>query len=202
MEPAKRRRTIRTAAVPVEWHTLPQDLFPSIVSHWDVATLIKKKRVCREWKQFCNDAMDAKRSEITQKAFQTRFELQAAVNKYCGYNEDTHGYSQQCSLEDAEEIATTYGWPINQWDVSNVQDFSRIFSENCRFNEDIGSWNVSNATSMLGTFRQAKAFNQDLSSWDVSNVTSMVAMFSEAVKFQPGLVVVDHWKCDRHAVYV
>jgi L-rhamnose isomerase len=52
--------------------------------------------------------------------------------------------------------------PINKWDVSTLQDFSRIFSWVDTFNEDISSWNVSNATTMLAMFSRAKTFNQTL----------------------------------------
>jgi surface protein len=146
MESAFKRSRIHAVNVPR--YTLPQELFPSIVSHWDVATLVEKKRVSQDWNQFCADAIDAKQTETTKKEFSSTDELRVAVKKYCGYNESTLQYSQLCSPKDAEEIATTYGWPINKWDVSNIQDFSSLFSENRGFNEDIGSWNVSNATSM------------------------------------------------------
>jgi surface protein len=185
MESAGKRR--RIDAVHVPRYTLPEDLFPSIVAHWDVATLVEKKRVCRDWKQLCNDAIDAKRTETIQKAFSTNHELVVAVRKYCGFNEDTYEYSQVCSPEDAEEIATTYGWPINSWDVSNVQDFSNLFCENDGFNEDIGSWNVSNATSMNSMFLGAKSFNQDISSWDVSIVTDFNWMFTRTRSFNQDL---------------
>jgi surface protein len=189
-----KRRRIDTVHVPR--YTLPEDLFPSILSHWDVVTLVEKKRVCQDWKLLCTDAIDAKRTETTQKTFRTNQELKDVVKKYCGYYEDpiladTHGYSQVCSPEDAEEIATTYGWPINKWDVSNVQDFSHIFATNQGFNEDIGSWNVSNATSMIAMFFMAKAFNQDISSWDVSNVRKMLYMFVDTGSFNQDL---SSWK--------
>jgi surface protein len=171
----------------MDWFPLPEELFVDIVSHWDVATLIEKKRVCLEWQQRCTDAIDAKRTKTTQKTFQTKDELQATVKKYCGYNKDTGEYSQRCSREDAEEIASTYGFPINKWDVSNLQDFSEIFYYNKGFNEDIGLWNTSNATSMRFMFRQAVAFNQDISSWDVSNVTDMSHMFHNAKSFNRNL---------------
>jgi hypothetical protein len=88
-------------------------------------TLVQKKQVCRDWKQLCTNAMDAKSStETTQKAFPTNHKLQAAVKKYWGYFEIMDQYlQQQCSQKDAKEIATTYGWPIHQWDVSNCQNF-------------------------------------------------------------------------------
>jgi hypothetical protein len=112
-QPSKRRRIVADC-VHVEWSALPQDLFAVIVSHWDVATLVQKKRVCRDWKQLCTDTIDAKRTETTKKMLSAKSELKAAVKKYCGYNQDTESYSQLCSREDAEKIASTYGWPINK----------------------------------------------------------------------------------------
>ena len=99
MEQAKRQRVdsvttgsgtqSRVAVVP--WHELPQELIPSILSHYDVQTLIEKKRVCRNWKQMCTNVIIAKR----RRAFQTNEELKDAVNKYC----------RPCNPEEAEEIA-------------------------------------------------------------------------------------------------
>jgi surface protein len=173
------------------WSTLPQDLLPLIVSHWDVATLIDKKRVCRDWKDLCIDAINAKRTETTQVDFSTNEELKRAVKQYCGYNENTHEYSQRCSREDAEEIATAYGWPINKWDVSSLQDLSGIFYRNRGFNEDIGLWNTSSAKSMRFMFFYANTFDQDISSWNVSNVTDMQCMFRHATSFNQDISLWD-----------
>jgi hypothetical protein len=142
------------------WSTLPQELLPLIVSHWDVATLIDRQRVCRDWKDLCTDAINAKRTETTQVAFTTNEELKQAVKHYCRYNEYTYQYSQRCSRQDAEEIATAYGWPINKWDVSSLQDLSGIFRENRGFNEDIGLWNTLSAKSMRDMFFYANAFDR------------------------------------------
>jgi hypothetical protein len=76
---------------------LPQALFPSIVSHWDVATLVEKKHICCDWNQLCTDAIDAKQTKTTQKVCRTNDQLSDAVDKYCGYNEDTQEFSQRCS---------------------------------------------------------------------------------------------------------
>jgi hypothetical protein len=132
--------TITTTTTGIEWSTLPQDLFLDIASHWDVATLVHKKQVCQEWKQLCTDAIDFKRTETTKKAFQTFDELNDAVKNYFGVlpHQIILTFSQRCSREDAEAIATTYGFPINKWDVSNVQDFSNLCWTNEGFNEDIG----------------------------------------------------------------
>jgi hypothetical protein len=121
---------------------LPGDLLLPILSHLDVKTLIEKKQVCSTWRHACTEAIDTKQTSTTQKAFSTNQELCQAVLKYCGYpyhkeeddgddNEDrynlrTRSYSQ-CDPQEAEEFAQMYGYPINKWDVSNLQDFSNIF---------------------------------------------------------------------------
>jgi surface protein len=79
---------------------------------------------------------------------------------------------------------------INNWDVSEVTNFSRVFEGTYVFNQPLDNWNVSNATNFNNLFSYAKAFNQPLNSWDTSNVTDMSFMFIYASKFnQP----VDNW---------
>src|SRR5690625_6974873 len=74
-----------------------------------------------------------------------------------------------------------FNHPINNWDVSNVENMSGMFSvwhrEDNPFNQEIGEWDVSSVTNMSLMFN-GSVFNQDISNWDVSNVTNMVAMFS------------------------
>eukprot|EP00978_Attheya_sp_CCMP212_P006814 scaffold15872_cov36-Attheya_sp.AAC.2 len=107
---------------------------------------------------------------------QKKASSQEAVGNYSKYN-----------LVDAEEFAQTYGWPIDRWDVSHVQDLSELFRWNESFNENIASWNVSNVSTMDRMFYCASNFNQDLSSWNVSNVTTMDSMFQGALKFNQDL---------------
>jgi F-box-like len=106
---AKRRRL--NAVLVIDWSSLPEELFPSILSHLDVKTLIQKKQVCRIWRDTCTKAVDAKQTSTTRKAFSTNKELREAVKKYCGFNEATKSYSPY-NPQDAEEIAQTYGYPI------------------------------------------------------------------------------------------
>jgi Mycoplasma protein of unknown function, DUF285 len=170
-------------AVLIERHSLlPDDLWLPILAYLDVKTLIEKKEVCRIWRVNCTEAIDAKQTATSRKSFSTNHELCQAVKKYCGYNQATFSYSP-CDPLDAEQIAVTYGYPINKWDVSNVQDFSFVLSGADTFNEDISLWNVSHATTMKGMFCNAKAFNQDLSFWNVSNVRDMSMMFWRAHVF-------------------
>eukprot|EP00978_Attheya_sp_CCMP212_P012711 scaffold31809_cov38-Attheya_sp.AAC.2 len=72
-----------------------------------------------------------------------------------------------------------YGQNINDWDVSQVTDFSSLFLiKNNSFNGDIGDWDVSSGTTFFAMFAGARVFNQDISSWDVSSGTIFDAMFS------------------------
>eukprot|EP00978_Attheya_sp_CCMP212_P042486 scaffold259866_cov36-Attheya_sp.AAC.1 len=151
-------------------NNIPDDVFFSILSFLNVPALVQKKAVCRSWQMMITNIIEQKAP--IPKAFESKAELKTAVDKYTQYK-----------LGDADEFATTYGWPIGRWDVSLVKDFRDVFHGKECFNEDIGSWDVSNVTSMFGMFREAKSFNQDISSWDTSSVTDMRSMFFIAVSF-------------------
>eukprot|EP00978_Attheya_sp_CCMP212_P003314 scaffold6828_cov53-Attheya_sp.AAC.4 len=151
---------------------LPEELVYHILTFLDVATLVQKKPVCHLWRELCTTAINQK-APIPRMAFETDGEqLYAAVKKYTKYK-----------AHDAEEFAATYGWPMDKWDVSRVEDFSNLFNDKYEFDENIGSWNVSNATRMFYMFDNACCFNQDLSSWDTSNVITMWSMFCNAPSF-------------------
>jgi surface protein len=182
MDKGKRRR------LNAVYSLLPDDLLLPILSHLDVKTLIEKTQVCRSWRVHCTESIDAKQTSATRKAFSTSQELRQAVRQYCGYNQATRSCSSQLfTPKDAEEIAQTYGYPINKWDVSKLNDFDGIFGNVATFNEDISSWNVSNAYTMKQMFADATSFNQDLSSWDVSNVWNMYEVFLGASSFNQNL---------------
>jgi surface protein len=79
---------------------------------------------------------------------------------------------------------------LNEWDVSNIQDFYGVFQQNQYFNQDIGQWDVSSATNMncmfasyisAGGTPQKGSFDNggsdSIGNWDVSNVTNMALMF-------------------------
>jgi len=85
------------------------------------------------------------------------------------------------------QYSVVIGPDITNLDVSNVQDFTRMFhrvqdmrSDTSGF--DITGWDVSSATTMEGMFGSVRidnnGFNQDISGWDVSNVTSFKDMFT------------------------
>jgi surface protein len=112
-------------------------------------------------------------------------------------------------------VASIYGYPIGNWCVSKIQDFSYLFSldddrDNTRranlavadFNEDISRWDVSNATTMKSMFAgvytpapgdifrsilHCTHFNQSLADWNVSSVKDMSDMFRQAASFNQPL---------------
>ena len=78
-------------------------------------------------------------------------------------------------------LATVYGPTIGSWDVSRIQNFSRLFDAfgpNARnplavsFNDDISQWETSSATDFSFMFQGCKAFNQDISRWQTHNVVT------------------------------
>eukprot|EP00978_Attheya_sp_CCMP212_P048616 scaffold550884_cov59-Attheya_sp.AAC.1 len=156
--------------IPPTLRVVLEDLTPHIISFLDVPTLVQKKIVCRTWQRRFTETVH--RKAPTPRPFNSNQELRDAVNKYANYDPD-----------DAEGFATTYGWPMDRWDVSQVDDFRWTFQGKISFNEPIGSWNVSNAKTMAGMFYEARSFNQDISAWDTSSVTDMRVMFSSAVSF-------------------
>ena len=73
--------------------------------------------------------------------------------------------------------------PIGKWDVSQVTDMRKVFSDLKDFDFAVSDWDVSRVAHMRGMFAYAISFNQDLSKWDVSSVVNMAAMFQRAVLF-------------------
>jgi hypothetical protein len=82
-------------------------------------------------------------------------------------------------------VASIYGWPIGVWDVSEIEDFSYLFSADASafsehfnpaaatFNDDISHWTMESATSMISMFDSATTFNLPIGNWTVSSATTM-----------------------------
>ena len=151
------------------------------MSFLGASALVKLQGVCKKWqglsKKVINKNFPAKRAVLTNR------ELRNAVEKYCQYNPKI-----------MDEVAPIYGFPINRWNVSQLEDFSRIFYCMHNFNEYIGDWDVSRTKSMHGMFYRAYAFNQSLASWDTSAVTAMSWMFAYARAFNQSL---QSWDCSN-----
>ena len=76
---------------------------------------------------------------------------------------------------------------LEDWNVSNVRDMFRMFSNCDNFNSDLSNWDVSNVKNMFGMFDNCKTFNSDLSKWDVSDVENMGYMFAGCINFNSDL---------------
>lgn len=70
-----------------------------------------------------------------------------------------------------------YNGNFNWIDVSDITDFSFLFSDYFQFNGDISLWNVSNAETFENMFEGCNRFNCDISQWDVSNCKNFAFMF-------------------------
>ena len=55
------------------------------------------------------------------------------------------------------------------------------------FNQPLNNWNVSNVEDTAIMFYGARSFNQPLNNWNVSNVETMKLMFVEATSFRIGM---------------
>ncbi len=77
---------------------------------------------------------------------------------------------------------------VEDWDVSNVKDFSHMF-EGCKsFDQDLGRWNVSNAVRMDSMFANCKEFHgRNLGNWNVSKVHDVTGMFAGCSVFNAPL---------------
>ena len=69
---------------------------------------------------------------------------------------------------------------VNDWDVSNVTDFTTVFYECYSLTSlDLNNWDTSNATSMYCMFRYCKSLiTLNVNDWNTSNVTNMSYMFA------------------------
>ena len=84
--------------------------------------------------------------------------------------------------EDPAATKAKYG-PIASWDVSEITDFSDLFTGQADFNEDLSRWKVLSVVNMDNMFDGATTFTGDLSHWNVSSVEDMGCMFEGATSF-------------------
>ncbi|KAG7350223.1 fibronectin domain containing protein [Nitzschia inconspicua] len=150
------------------------------LSFLDVITLLQKQVVSKHFNELCTKAITAKCGKDDPKPH-TNNTLRETVRLYCQIMYNNHPNSN--NIHDMETIASTYGFPIDSWNVSQVTDMSELFRDDINFDQYIGSWDTSNVTDMYRMFYEASAFNQDIGQWDVSNVKNMHAMFYGADAF-------------------
>ena len=88
----------------------------------------------------------------------------------------------------------TFDKDISAWNVGAVTDMSSMFKENTAFDKPIGGWNVGAVTDMSSMFEGATGFNNDISGWDVSLVENMSSMFKDASVFNNNNIALNGWE--------
>jgi hypothetical protein len=86
------------------------------------------------------------------------------------------------------KVSSMYGYPIGKWDVSRVDDFSRLFDtrrnpQAAMFQDDLSGWDTRRATNMSFMFRGAVLFNGNVTAFDTKSVVSADSMFDGALSF-------------------
>lgn len=102
--------------------------------------------------------------------FSSRTELRAAVDAYVVDKSST----------------TRYGFPIGNWDVSAIRDFSTLFSTArnpamATFTADLSNWDTRSAVDTSSMFEGATSFTDQwngLANWNMANVREMSRMFA------------------------
>lgn len=85
---------------------------------------------------------------------------------------------------------------FNNWNVTNVINYFRMFSDCPKFNQPLENWNMTNALNLSYMFLRAAAFNQSLNNWNTSNFTNTLGMFDSATSFNQPL---DKWNMAKNA---
>jgi len=73
---------------------------------------------------------------------------------------------------------------VSGWDMSSATNIQAMFSGS-DFVGDVSNWDTSNVTQMGGVFSNTPG-NPDLSNWDISNATSMGSLFANCPNFTGG----------------
>ena len=108
--------------------------------------------------------------------------------------------SQDCANNNnccEEEVAQTYGWPMNSWCVEETLPICQICSplwvRSMKISLSLGGipqvWRIWCKACLM--FDLSTSFNGDLSSWNTKSVTSMKRMFKMVL--HPSMVIYLQW---------
>ncbi|GMI48778.1 hypothetical protein TrCOL_g3997 [Triparma columacea] len=121
-----------------------------------------------------------------------------------GWNSESEYFSRQGSHYlrdvvrewrlDKDEAEKKYG-EIENWDVTEVTSFRKLFSGAKEFNSNLSLWNTSNCTNMQSMFNGCYAFNSDISLWNTLNCTKMNGMFKGCSAFNSDISSWNTSKC-------
>lgn len=72
---------------------------------------------------------------------------------------------------------------LDEWDVSNVFDFSNCFYYCVKFNSDLSNWDTSNGVKFRRMFDSSYTFNQSVKNFDLKNAEDVEYFFSHCLFF-------------------
>lgn len=88
--------------------------------------------------------------------------------------------------------------PLDNWNVSSVQDTRSMFEGCSAFNQSLNNWVTSSLINADSMFSDCVSFNQPLDNWDVSNIIAMRYMFAVCSSFNQDLSNLTFPKVEPH----
>jgi surface protein len=92
--------------------------------------------------------------------------------------------------------AENFNQPLNNWNVSKVEDMRFMFSGDTIFNQPLNKWDVYKVEDMAYMFSSANNFNQPLDDWNVKNVKDLTCMLP--LNYNQNL---NDWYLNDNAIY-
>ena len=159
--------------------------FDQNIGSWDTSNVNEMSLMFSQASAFNNGGINSIKNWNTSNVTRMNGMFQHAVlfNQEVGDWDTSNVIKSQQMFYDANAFNNGGTNSINNWNVSNVNDMSYMFSQAYDFDQDIGEWDTSNVTNMNLMFRAASDFNQDIGEWDTSSATNMDDMFNDAISF-------------------
>jgi surface protein len=83
---------------------------------------------------------------------------------------------------------SNFNQPLNNWNVSNVNNWQNFMNNTDAFNQDLSSWSPSSATIFRTAFRNMANFEGiGVKEWDVSSCTDFFGVFANCASFAEDL---------------
>ena len=123
----------------------------------------------------CKSLPAGKTQTISGKVYEVVDNLTLVEKVEAGADLSTVCTSNVTDMEDLFEGAKEVPSAISTWDVSSVENMTRMFWT-AQIDQDLSTWDVSSVTDMNSMF-SGSTFNQDISGWDVSSVENFSYMF-------------------------
>ncbi|WP_279062318.1 DarT ssDNA thymidine ADP-ribosyltransferase family protein [Campylobacter lanienae] len=147
--------------------------FNQPLDNWNVSSVTDMYEMFRNCENF-NQPLDSWRDKLSQKLID-QLPLRCFVERKI-VNDKTRYYPK--TRDELRSLVVAESLNLGDIDTSAITDMSELFAWSWRGNfSGIENWDVSNVTNMSKMFYNCKNFNQPLNNWNVSSVTDMRGMF-------------------------